>query len=970
MRPVLRDFKAGRRALPRRVRQGGGRSPFQVCGRLQWNLPASRLSTTHTPMNFSKALFLPALLLLAPALASGQPAGRADPALPKSVTRVTSVEGVTEYRLVNGLKVLLIPDPSIDTITVNVTVLVGSRHEGYGETGMAHLLEHLLFRGTPRFPNIKGDFQQHGARFNGTTSFDRTNYFETFPARLENLDFMLDIEADRMVNSSVAKKDLDAEMTVVRNEFESGENNPSSVLRERATASAYFWHNYGNAIIGTRSDIENVPIDRLQGFYRHYYQPDNAVLLISGKFDASAALRLAQKHFGKIAKPARALRRTYTVEPTQDGERTVTLRRAGDVQIVSVLYHVPPGAHAEYAAVDVLVALLNHIPSGRLHKALVESGVASSVFGTERQLREAGFAYFGATIGQDAPNEPARDALLGVLEGFARNPATGEEVERARTRLVNEIELTLADSRSLTAVLSECAGMGDWRLFFLHRDRLKQVTAADVQSLATRYFKPSNRTLATFIPTKEPDRAEIPASPDAAALLKDYRGSGTVAQGETFDPTPANIEARVIRKTLPGGMKLALLPKKTRGGTVVAHLSLQWGDEDSKMNRSAACGIAGSMLLRGTQKRTREQIRNELDRLKASVGVGGEGGSIDTVRESLPAALRLVAEVLRQPSFPPGEFEQLRRSSLTSIDAQRSEPGALAGIEIARHLNPYPPQHWLYTATLDERSTQLNALTLEDLRKCQADFYGASDSEFAVVGDFDPDEVARLATELFGDWKSPRPYARIALRYTAVPPIERTINIPDKANAVYRAGMLLRLRDDHPDYPALILGNYLFGGSSDSRLVRRIREKEGLSYSVGSFLAADSVDERGSFGVSGIYAPQNRARVEAAVGEEIRKVLAEGFGAAEVQAGKKSLLQARQVARSSDGNVANRLASYLELNRTFAWDIELERRIAALTPREVTEALRRWVDPARLSVVKAGDFPAVAANPGGPGRAN
>ncbi len=964
MRPVLRDFKAGRRALPRRVRQGGGRSPFQVCGRLQWNLPASRLSTTHTPMNFSKALFLPALLLLAPALASGQPAGRADPALPKSVTRVTSVEGVTEYRLVNGLKVLLIPDPSIDTITVNVTVLVGSRHEGYGETGMAHLLEHLLFRGTPRFPNIKGDFQQHGARFNGTTSFDRTNYFETFPARLENLDFMLDIEADRMVKSSVAKKDLDAEMTVVRNEFESGENNPSSVLRERATASAYFWHNYGNAIIGTRSDIENVPIDRLQGFYRHYYQPDNAVLLISGKFDASAALRLAQKHFGKIAKPARALRRTYTVEPTQDGERTVTLRRAGDVQIVSVLYHVPPGAHAEYAAVDVLVALLNHIPSGRLHKALVESGVASSVFGTERQLREAGFAYFGATIGQDAPIEPARDALLGVLEGFARNPATGEEVERARTRLVNEIELTLADSRSLTSVLSEYAGMGDWRLFFLHRDRLKQVTAADVQSLATRYFKPSNRTLATFIPTKEPDRAEIPASPDAAALLKDYRGSGTVAQGETFDPTPANIEARVIRKTLPGGMKLALLPKKTRGGTVVAHLSLQWGDEDSKMNRSAACGIAGSMLLRGTQKRTREQIRNELDRLKASVGVGGEGGSIDTVRESLPAALRLVAEVLRQPSFPPGEFEQLRRSSLTSIDAQRSEPGALAGIEIARHLNPYPPQHWLYTATLDERSTQLNALNLEDLRKCQADFYGASDSELAVVGDFDPDEVARLATELFGDWKSPRPYARIALRYTAVPPIERTINIPDKANAVYRAGMLLRLRDDHPDYPALILGNYLFGGSSDSRLVRRIREKEGLSYSVGSFLAADSVDERGSFGVSGIYAPQNRARVEAAVGEEIRKVLAEGFGAAEVQAGKKSLLQARQVARSSDGNVANRLASYLELNRTFAWDIELERRIAALTPREVTEALRRWVDPARLSVVKAGDFGGAAAQAG------
>src|SRR5207249_3121299 len=192
------------------------------------------------------------------------------------------------------------------------------------------------------------------------------------------------------------------------------------------------------------------------------------------KLDEAAALRLAQGHFGKIAKPSRALRKTYTVEPTQDGERTVTLRRSGDVQLVSALYHMPPGTHPEYAAVDVLVALLNHVPSGRLHKALVDTALASSVFGTERQQHEAGFAYFGATLRQDASLEAARDALLGVLEGFARNPVTEDEVERARTRLLNDIELTLADSRELTSALSEYAGIGDWRVLFLHRDRLKR----------------------------------------------------------------------------------------------------------------------------------------------------------------------------------------------------------------------------------------------------------------------------------------------------------------------------------------------------------------------------------------------------------------------------------------------------------------------------------------------------------------
>jgi len=908
---------------------------------------------------FRKAALLSALLLLALPPASAEPAARDSRA--GAPVRVTSVEGVTEYRLANGLRVLLIPDRSIDTMTVNVTYLVGSRQEGYGETGMAHLLEHLMFRGTKRFPDIKPAFQQRGVRYNGSTSVDRTNYYGTFPASDKTLDYVLEVEADRMIHASIARKDLDAEMTVVRNEFESGENSAFSVLRERVAASAYLWHNYGHTTIGSRSDIENVPIERLRAFYRNYYQPDNAVLLISGKIDERAALGLAQRRFGAIAKPGRALRATYTVEPTQDGERTVTLRRAGDVQIVSALYHMPPGTLPEYAAVDVLVALLNHVPSGRLHKTLVETGLASSAFGTERQLREAGFAYFGANVRQDASIDAARDALLGVLEGFAAKPATEGEVERARMRLLNDIELTLADSRELTMALSECAAIGDWRVLFLHRDRLKKVTAAEVQAVATHYLKPANRTLGMFFPTQSPDRADIPAVPDLAAALKDYRGSAAVAQGEDFNPTPANIEARVIRKTLPGGMKLALLPKKTRGGTVVAQLALQWGDEQSKANRAAACGVASGMLLRGTRKNSREQLRNQFDRLKSNVAVDGDGGSVETVRESLPETLRLMAEVLRQPSFPSDEFEQLRRSTLTGIDTQKSDPSALAGLALTRHLNPYPPTHWLYTTSLEERSARVKGLTLEDVKRCYADFYGASDSELSVVGDFDPEQVTRLAQELFGDWKSPRPYARIPLQVADVPPMDNAIETPDKANAALRAGVLLKLRDDDPDYPALLLGNYMLGGSSDSRLTRRIREKEGLSYSVGSFLSADSFYPRGAFGAFAIYAPQNRARVEAALNDEIRRALAEGFTAQEVEAGKKGFLQARALARSNDGSVASRLVSYLVLGRTFLWDEDLERRVAALTPQTVVEALRRHIDPARLSVVKAGDFASVSA---------
>ena len=892
-------------------------------------------------------------LVALPLLAGAETATRP---LPPGIAAGPSLAGISEYRLTNGLQVLLVPDPSQDTTTVAVTYLVGSRHEDYGERGMAHLLEHMLFKGTPRHTNIKGDFLKRGVRYNGTTSYDRTNYFGTFPANEENLAALLDLEADRMVNSNVSKADLESEMTVVRNEFESGENSPFSLLRDRMIGTAYHWHNYGRSVIGTRSDIENVPIERLQAFYRRYYQPDNATLVIAGRFEPERALELVAKYFGAIPRPERTLRDTYTAEPPQDGERQVILRRVGEVQLVAAMYHMPPGADPNYAAVDLLTQILTQRPSGRLHKALVETGKATSSFGVERQTREAGSAYFGAAVPKGQSLDAARDVLLQVVEGFAENPVTDAELERVRVILQNDIEDLLTNSRALAITLSEFVAMGDWRLLFWYRDQVDKVTREDVQRIATAYLRPENRTLGLFIPTANPTRVVTPAVPDVKAMLKDFSEARSVAAGEAFDPTPANLEARLIRRELPGGMKLAMLPKRTRGNKVNAVLVLRWGDEPRTMGRSAACGVASAMLSRGTSKHSRAELTDALDRLRADVSVSTGGATIDTVRENFPEALRLAAEMLREPSFPEGEFEQVKKSMLTSIDVQKNDPSVRAGRMINRHLNPYPEGHWLHTPTLEERATEVAAVTLEDARRCHADFVGASNSELAVVGDFDPEQVTQLASALFGGWQSPAPYARIAPRYFDAAAMTREIETPDKANAVYRAGFNLPLRDDDPDFPALILANYLLGGSSDSRLWRRIREQDGLSYSVGSWLTAGSQDAVGEFGISAIYAPENRVRVEAAVREEIARALADGFTDEEVADAAKGFLKRRHLARNSDAALASRLSEYLELGRTFKWDDAFEARIASLTAAEVNAALRRHLAMDKLSVVKAGDF--------------
>ena len=927
-------------------------------------------------------LLFAAVALCAPPLAaqparSGAPqkstSARTASAAPAPTVRVTSVEGITEYLLGNGLHVLLFPDPTKATITVNVTYLVGSRSEDYGETGMAHLLEHLMFKGSPKHPNIPQELTSHGARPNGTTWLDRTNYFETFQATEENLKWALELEADRMVNSFIAKKDLDSEMTVVRNEFELGENNPDTVLFERVLSTAYLWHNYGHSTIGARADIENVPIERLQAFYRTYYQPDNAYLLVAGKFDDGKTLELIRKIFSPIARPARTIQKTYTAEPTQDGERSVALRRVGDVQVVAAAYHVPAGAHPDSAALDLLNEVLSDTPSGRLHKALVETKKASSVGGFLPSLHDPGFLFLQAEVRQEASLEDAQKTMLQTIDAALTNPATAEEIERARAKLLKNIELTLNSSERVGLQMSEWIGAGDWRLFFLNRDRIKKATLQDVQRVAATYLKPSNRTVGLFVPTSKPDRAEIPVAPDVAALLKDYKGEAAAAVGEAFDPSPSNIDSHTIRSQLPAGMKLALLPKKTRGETVVASLVLHFGDEKSLMNKSAIADLAADMLPRGTTKHTRQQIKDEFDRLKARVAVSGGPAqatvSIETVRANLPAVLTLVAEVLRSPSFPASELEQLRQENLAAIEQRRSDPNSMGGTAFGRHMNPYPKGDVRYISTPEEAIADYKAATLDQVKKFYADYYGGSKAELAVVGDFDAKEIGKLSGDLFGDRKSPRPFERVPRPYQAVAAVNQSLEAPDKANAFFIAGLSLNARDDDPDYPALVLGNYMLGGGFlNSRLATRVRQKEGISYGIGSQLQASPLDKSGSFVTFAIYAPQNAAKLEAAFKEEIDRALKEGFTDQELKEAKSGYLQSRQVARAQDAPLARTLTQNLFLDRTLAWDAELEKKIAALTSAEVQTAMRKHIDPSKITIIKAGDFAKVAPPPAAPAK--
>jgi zinc protease len=883
-------------------------------------------------------------------------------ALPPGVQKVTTVEGITEYALPNGLKVLLFPDQSNAKVTVNVTYMVGSRFEGYGETGMAHLLEHIMFLKTATRDNVKKELTDHGADYNGSTSWDRTNYFETMTASDENLKFGIDLEADRMIHARVEKQLLDTEMTVVRSEFEMRENSPQGILMQRVLEAGYSWHAYGHMPIGDRSDIEHVPIDHLAAFYRKYYQPDNALLTVAGKFDEEKALKLIAEDFGKIPKPTRVIQPQWTVEPTQDGERTVILQRVGDNPAAMVMYHVPAGAHPDAAALEVLTGVLGDSPSGRLYKALVDNKKAVGANMGVEELHDPGFMIASIRLKADQNLQEATQLMLKTIDGVIAEPPTKEEVDRVKTRLLKQIDLEFADSQAVAVDLSEWASQGDWRLLFLMRDRIKAVTEADVLRVAKAYLKESNRTVGTFVPTPHPDRAEIPATPDVAAEVNNYKGTETMSQGETFVPTPENIEKRTVAGVLPGGIKYALLPKKTRGGTVVANLTIRFGNEKTLFGRSTAAGIAGAMLMRGSKQYTRQQIQDEMDKLKAQISVSGGAtsatASIETVEANLPAALKFAVELLREPVFPEGDFETVRSQRIAGAEAGRSDPQSLAFTEIQRHFSPYPRGDVRYVSTPDETIEDLKKVTLADVKKFHDDFYGASAGEFTVSGQFNPDEIKKVAGDLVGNWKSPGPYARVISPYRKIAPEDKKIETPDKQNAFFIAAETVKLTDENPDYPAIVMANYIFGGSgTGSRLFARIRDKEGLSYGVQSVVNAGiREDDGGTFLAVAFSNPQNTPKVEASFRDELAKTLKDGFTTTEVEAAKKAWLQERLVGRAQDGAMVGLLALRIRFDRTMEWDKTIEAKVAALTPEQIVEAMRKFVDPAELTFVKAGDF--------------
>ena len=965
--------------------------------------------------------------------------------LPEGVEFVAEGQGVREYRLANGMKLLLVENRVAPVATVCVLYRVGSRNEAVGYTGSTHLLEHMMFKGTPSFnkernTQIAATLQKIGADFNATTWYDRTNYYETVPS--DRVELALRLEADRMRNSFIADADRQAEMTVVRNELERGQNEPILVLDEAVYAAAFREHPYHHPTIGWRADVENVPTARLKTFYDTFYHPNNATLILVGDFDRAELVALVMKYFGPLRETAEPIPEVYTDEPPQQGERRLVVRRAGELALLQVAFRTPAALGqtsvlsnaqlAERAAAPpeqndiyplvVLSAALSNGVTSRLYQALVEAELAVHVQTNADQFRDPGLFNVYVTVRPGVEPRRVEEVVLSELRRVGEEGLSAAEVEKAKRQIVAHVAYTRDGTFNVASQMSEAEAVADWRFYVGYAANISRVTPEDIRRVAQTYFQEDNRTVGHFIPKQtdaatgghggngaggrgaggaalaphgrkfyrdpedasaagggvdgasaDPGGALAVGSDIAAEVARAREESGGGARPEAAgeqspgargpnssgaDDAPARFASRVRRAELPNGATLLVLENRATP-TVSVRGSLRAGSFFEPRDRPGLARLTAEMLERGTRRRTKLELAEDLESVGAEVDFSADPFAVRlgarSLAEDLPRLLDTVAEMLREPSFPADELEKLKQQTVAVVQEQQASTGYRAYERLTQLVfdesNPFhqPPGERLIKS--------INSITVEDVRRFYEQRYGGRSLILSVVGDVDAGRVGRRFRELFGGFEGPEG-VRVEVEDPAPQEGARRelVVLKEKASVDVLLGSAAPLRRDSADFYAAMLANSALGESTlSSRLGLQVRDAEGLTYSIGSRFRAPSL-AAGPWYIAVTVNPQNVERAVASALRVLREYVEGGIRPDELEDEKSSAVGSFKVSLSTNAGLAEALWNSEFYGLGLDYVDRYPELVRAVTVEEVNAAIRKYFRPDYLTVVIAGDL--------------
>lgn len=874
---------------------------------------------------------------------------------PDHVTTTQTLVGpVQELTLKNGLKVILKEDHSAPVVTWVVFYRVGSRNEVPGTTGSTHLLEHMLFKGTKtlgkgQIANLLG---RNGADYNASTWTDWTNYYETYSS--DKLELGLMVEASRMRDATIPDDERQSEMTVVRNELERNESNPSRMLYQEVTAAAFKAHPYHHPVIGWRSDVEGVQTSALKQFYDTFYHPNNAVAVLVGDFRSPDAIRLIREYFERLpAGPTPP--QVYTKEEVQLGERRVVLNRRGETNLVMMAFHIPGVQSPDLASLLVTDTILSSGVTDRLHQALVETQLATSVGAWTSVQRDPSLFWVSATIRPGVSHEAVETALWAELEKLKNQPVTAKELLKAKNQAEANTIYGNDGTSGLAHALGSFAAIDHWKRGFDLLEEMKKVEAKDVQRVAQAYFTRDNRTIGWYVAT--PD-GPVPPAPQNSGNGKAVSNNQAVVPAplQPFEQRPVKRPqlTKPVRQVLKNGMTVLVLENPS-SQTLVVDGFVRAGDFLNPVGKTGLASLVADMLDKGTTKRTKLQLAGDLEEVAASAGFSGGSEVVSIEARCLPKdrqrVFQALADMLKQPSFPEDELKKLKANWIAFIKQREDQPGARAWRALTQAI--FPKGHPYYEWDPQDRMTQLEATSVEDLKAFHQRYYGPNTTTLVVVGNVKAPDVVQSIDKAFAGWK---PAEKVPFNIPDVPfsTAERVV-IPmmDQTNVSVYWGHAGKVRRSSPNYLAATLANYVLGGSAlTGRLGVKLRDEMGLTYGTGSSFSAGM--GAGPWRASITVHPANAETAIRALQEQVQRFVEQGMTLEELNAAKSAFIGSQAVGLATNGGLADSLANVELYQLGLDYWERFPQMVQQHTLDQVNLAAKELIQPANAHLVIAG----------------
>lgn len=899
--------------------------------------------------------------------------------LPRGVKALTPkpIRGISEYELVsNGLKILLVENHAQPVVAVNTVYHVGSRNEAVGFTGATHFLEHMMFKGTAKFDplnktGIDDLLKRVGGMNNATTWFDRTNYFEVVPAK--HVEICLDIEADRMRNLLLRQSDRNAEMTVVRNELERGEDSPDELLDTMLFATAFREHPYHHPTIGWRTDVEGVPTSRLKKFYDDFYWPSNATIMVLGDFDSTSVLKLIASKFSKISRNPNPYPDVYTVEPPQEGERRFVVKRGVDVPRLVIGYHVPKCISEDTYALDVLTHILGDgsKKSSRLYTSLIASNMASNVDASNYSLKDPGLFVLSAQKAGKSKLEELEKLLLTELEKLAKKEVSDKELNKAKSSITKTVRLSTADPLGFSMYLTEAIASANWRWWLEYPSKVEKVTKADILKVARKYFGEDNRTVGYYYPRPVDPKAESTKAlakksteskkevATTGGIEKKNKNSSSLKvqanpyQNKKVEPVSIRIADKVKRTSLKNGMTILTLsiPNST---TVAVSGKIFAGDNAYQGKKSQVPIFVSSLLTSGSSDYSKSKLADELELMGCDLDFDPDTffQSFDShiVKEDLPRYLKVVSNVMMKPTFPKKELAlelNLRKSQLKESMADTDD---MCWNKMLEEL--YKPESSFYQKSFKAQLEELKSIKVKDLKDFHKEFFCGKNTIICFVGAVSHDEVVKLCKKNFQDWKAGK---RVALlpETSSIKELKSTnlskINIPDKSNVDIRIAKHAPVKFGSKDYFATVLANAALGYDSFSCRLGPVRDKYGLTYGIYSVIG-DPTITYGPWYIKYSVNPKNIDKAQKIVKDIVAKYLKEGITQKELDTEKSHLSGIFSVHLRSPKKIAYRLSFYEACGVPLSYIDNYSTNIYKVQKSDVDKAIRNCFDISKNSV--------------------